>query len=838
MKNLYFLVFGLLIFGAKLKAQDVPLTYYLPDITYDSSVPTPKEFLGYQIGDWHISHDQLNHYLRAVEASSDRAVIEDYARSHEGRPLFAMVFSSNKNMTNLEEIKKDRQNIYKNKSSKNRPIVIYQGYSIHGNESSGANAAALMAYYMAAGQSAELDKLRSEAIVIIDPCFNPDGLHRFSTWANSHKSKTLVADPHSREFHEVWPGGRTNHYWFDLNRDWLPAVHPESQGRLAKFHEWKPNILTDHHEMGSHNTYFFQPGIPSRTNPITPAKNQDLTYKIAEFHAAQLDEIGSLYYSQESFDDFYYGKGSTYPDVNGCIGILFEQASARGHLRETENGLLSFPFTIRNQVATSLSTQKAGLSLKKELIDFQDNFYAGIGTAKLDGNTSGYSFKLSKDRSSVQNFIGLLQRHQIDVYPSKNGDQFYVPMDQAQRYLIKTMFEKNTSFVDSLFYDVSTWTMPLAYNLESASVSASALKNFDLSNPLTEVPEWKAEVVGGKSSYAYAFEWDDHYAPRLLYKLQSLGLRTKVSNSKFSSETSEGKKEFNYGSIIIPIQNQELTSTELYSKIKDLIRDLPIDIYNLKTGFTPVGVDLGSPSMGNLKKPEILLVGGDGASSYDVGEVWHLLDQRYEIPVTILESKSLGRTNLDRYNVIILVNGNYSAVDKLMAWTKAGGTLITCRGASQWAANQKLLNAKIKTVNKPKSPNRRPYEKASHDHGAQFIGGAIFEISLDLSHPIAYGYRNDRLPIFKKGRMVLETSSNPYATPAVYTESPLMSGYISKPNLNNLKGTAAIIISGHGRGRTIGFTDNPNFRGFWYGTNKLFANAIFFGHTISRSTME
>jgi len=442
MKNLFLLVFAFLILSIEISAQDVPLTYYLPDIKYDSSIPTPKQFLGYQIGDWHISHDQLNHYLRAIDKSSERAVIEDYARSHEGRPLFAMVFSSEKNMSNLEEIKKDRQKIYNNRSSKERPLVIYQGYSIHGNESSGANAAALMAYYMAAGQSAELDKLRSEAIIIIDPCFNPDGLHRFSTWANSHKSKTLVADPHSREFHEVWPGGRTNHYWFDLNRDWLPAVHPESQGRLAKFHEWKPNILTDHHEMGSHNTYFFQPGIPSRTNPITPAKNQDLTYKIAAFHAAQLDEIGSLYYSQESFDDFYYGKGSTYPDVNGCIGILFEQASARGHLRETENGLLSFPFTIRNQVATSLSTQKAGMSLKSELIDFQDNFYAGISSAKLDGGVTGYSFKLSEDRSSVQNFIGLLHRHQIKVYPSKNKDAYFVPIDQAQRYLIKTCLKK------------------------------------------------------------------------------------------------------------------------------------------------------------------------------------------------------------------------------------------------------------------------------------------------------------------------------------------------------------------------------------------------------------
>ena len=227
-----------------LSAQDHPLSYYLPDIEYNSKIPTPKEFLGWQIGDWHLSHDLLQTYLKAVAEKSDRVYIEEYARSHEGRPLMGLVFTSVENQRNITQIKADRNEIFKGKGDANRPVVIYQGYSIHGNESSGANAAALIAYYLAAGQSNEVKELLNETVIIIDPCLNPDGLNRFASWANVHKSDVLNSDVNGREFDEAWPRGRTNHYWFDLNRDWLPLIHPESIGRLQMFHTWKPNILT------------------------------------------------------------------------------------------------------------------------------------------------------------------------------------------------------------------------------------------------------------------------------------------------------------------------------------------------------------------------------------------------------------------------------------------------------------------------------------------------------------------------------------------------------------------------------------------------------------------
>ncbi len=824
----YFLLFYCFVTTSIVFAQDKPITYYLPDITYDQNITTPEEFLGWPIGNWHISHDLLQTYLKTIASQSDRVYVEQYANSHEGRPLMGLIFSSPDNQRNIEQIKKERSEIFEGKGDKDRPVVIYQGYSIHGNESSGANAAVLMAYYLAAGQSAEIRDMLEESVIIIDPCLNPDGLNRFASWVNTHKSKNLNSDPNGREFQEAWPRGRTNHYWFDLNRDWLPLVHPESIGRLEMFHTWKPNILTDHHEMGSDRSFFFQPGIPTRTNPITPQKNQDLTAQIGKFHAAELDKIGSLYYSQESFDDFYYGKGSTYPDVNGCIGILFEQASSRGHLQETENGDLSFPFTIRNQVATSLSTQRAGYALRKELKEFQNEFYSGSSKSG-----QAYVIEEKKDKTRLNKFVELLLRHQIKVY-KKDNNQYVVPLNQPQHLLIGTIFESNTQFRDSLFYDVSTWTMPLAYNLNaskkgSVSVNKSDLvTQADLDNP----------VLHGKSDYGYVFTWDDYYSPRLLYALLDKGVRARVASKPFGMNLKGQQLDFTIGSIIIPSQNQNLSSDEIYTLIQKNIKGSHIEVYPIETGMGTAEVDLGSPSMDHLELPKIMMVVDGSVTSYDAGEVWHLLDQNYNIPITMVSASNVNANVLKDYNTVVLVNGSNINVSAIKTWTEQGGVLITFKGATNWAINNGLTKANVK--GKSQSSRRgvtREYRNAAAERGAQFVGGAIFESQLDLSHPLAYGYHNASLPIFKRGTLALDYTSNPYAQPITYKSSPLLSGYISSPNQRHMANSAAAVVSGAGRGRVISFVDNTNFRGFWYGTHKLFANAIFFGSTISGNTV-
>lgn len=848
-------LFCLLSFG--LYGQKKDLNYYLPEITYNPDIPTPQSFLSYQIGEWHISHDQQLMYMKALAAASPRIELREYARTYENRPLVYLIITSEANMQRIDDLQAQHVQLSDPAQSdgmdrSDMPAVIYQGFSIHGNEPSGGNAAPLVAYYLAAGQSAEVQQLLDEVVILLDPCFNPDGFHRFSTWVNMHKNKNLIADPQDREYNEPWPRGRTNHYWFDLNRDWLPLQHPESRGRLKVFHEWKPNVLTDHHEMGTNATFFFMPGEPQRTNPITPPLNQELTGKIGDYHAKALDEIGSLYYSKEGYDDFYYGKGSTYPDANGCIGILFEQASSRGHLQESINGELSFPFTIRNQVTTALSTQAAAVGLRGELLDYQKNFYSSAMAEAKKDNRGAYVFGEAHDPGRLQAFVRVLQQHQIELYRPKRevtvdgkaydpASSYIVPLEQSQYRLIRGIFETMTTFNDSLFYDVSTWTLPMAFNIPYGALSkrdgvadllGSKIESTDAAVTTTR-PEF--------SNYAYLLEWDHYYAPKALFKVLDKNLRAKVATESFILNG----REYQPGTIMVPARNQSMDARAIHRQLIDISQASGVRFLAVSTGLTPEGIDLGSRSFLPLKRPKVLLLGGYGVSSYEAGEVWHLLDQRYDIPITIVELEQFNRINLERYNTIILVDGSYnsintSGVDKLKEWVQGGGNIVASKGAVQWLSSKGLAGVEFrKESQEDKQPKPlRPYGKLSEDRGADVIGGAIFEVKLDLSHPIAFGFRNEKLPVFRRGTLFFERSENAYATPARYTDEPLLSGYISDGNLKQLSGSAAVVISGTGSGKVVCLADNPNFRAFWYGTNKLFANALFFGDIISSRAME
>ena len=305
-------------------------TTYVPAVT-DSTLPTPQEALGFQVGEWHARHDQIQRYFEKLAAASGRAQLEVIGYTHEQRPLLQMIISSEQNLQRLDQIRQQHIAAARRGEELNSdaPVIIWLGYSVHGNEPSGANAAVLLAQYLAAADSEEVRNWLNNAVILLQPTLNPDGHDRFAIWANMHKGAAPVADPQHREHNEPWPNGRPNHYWFDLNRDWLLLQHPESRARIAQYQQWLPNVVGDYHEMGTNSSYFFQPGIPSRNYPLTPKRNFELTKALAKYHAAALDQAEQLYYTEESFDDFYVGKGSTYPDIQGSVGILFEQASSR-----------------------------------------------------------------------------------------------------------------------------------------------------------------------------------------------------------------------------------------------------------------------------------------------------------------------------------------------------------------------------------------------------------------------------------------------------------------------------------------------------------------------------
>ncbi|TMU57229.1 M14 family metallopeptidase [Flagellimonas algicola] len=836
MKHFNFLL--LILLGLNLTAQNVTLDYYLPDnLNYDPSIPKPADVIGHEVGEWHVTHDKLVFYMQQLAAASDRITLEDRGKTFEGRPILLLTVTSPKNHQNIESIREQHlelSNGIGNTNNSEMPVVVYQGFSIHGNEPSGSNAALAYAYYLAAAQGPEFEAMLNDMVILLDPSFNPDGLQRFAYWANTNKSINLNPDTNEREYHEVWPGGRTNHYWFDMNRDWLPVQLPESRARIASFHQWLPNILTDHHEMGTNSTFFFQPGEPSRVNPLTPHINQDLTREIGTYHAKALDKIGSLYYSEENYDDYYYGKGSTFPDVNGSIGILFEQGSSRGHIQESENGILTFPFTIRNQFTTALSTIEAAKNMRTKLLDYQQKFYADMKTEVGRSRTKAIVFGDSKDAAKTHHLAEILNRHQIkfhelanDVTISgkqyKKGASYVVPMNQKNPKLIQAMFEKRTTFKDSLFYDVSAWTFPLAFNVDYANLST-------LSNAGAEVTDFQAPKggVNQKSNYAYLFEWHEYYTPKALNQITSKGLRAKVAKSPF---TLEGKT-YDYGTIMVPVQNQKLDADQLYNFLNKVAQESQIQLTAVSTGLTR-GIDLGSNDFDPIKKQKVAILVGDGVRSYDAGEVWHLFDTRYEMKITKLDTRDFDDVDLDRYTDLILPSGwssnllNKEGADKIKAWVKSGGTVIGYRTAVDWFKKNEFI--KVDAKKDTLVATNVPFDQKNDFTGAQVTGGAIFEAKQDRSHPINYGYKNDRLALFRNTNIYLKPEKNSYDNPIQYTNDPLLSGYISEENAELIKNSVPFKVKRLGKGRVILFTDNTNFRAFWYGTNKLLMNAIFFG---------
>jgi hypothetical protein len=852
MKRMIMLVVALII-SLSIKAQ-VTLDYFLPkDVQYKKEIPTPKQFTGHEVGEWHFTHDQLYFYMLELARLSDRAVWEEYARSYEDRPLGHLIISSPENIKNLELIRQQHIQLCDPSASdksdiKNMPLFIKLGYGVHGNESSAQNASAIVAYYLIAGEGDKINELLKNTVILIDPALNPDGMQRHSTWVNSAKSMNNNPDPNSFEFNEPWPGGRTNHYWFDLNRDYIMLQHPESVGRVAAFYKWRPNINTDHHEMGANSTFFFQPGVQSRNNPLTPEDNQKLTAEIGKYHEKYLDAIGSLYYTEESYDDFYVGKGSSYPDIHGSVGILFEQAGVKGHLRETPGGLLSFPYAIRNQFTVSLSTLDAGMEMRTKLLESQRSFYKEAYVQADKYPVKAYLFTEPEDKGRLNAFMENLLEHHIKIFKLakdvvKNGIQYkavssyVVPLKQNEFRFIGSLFEPVKEFTDSVFYDISTWVLPMSFNIAYAAVNNVKDMEGLTGEELVRPPLTEGKLITNGEPYAYLFEWSEYYAPKALYRLQNKGIIARVSTDKFVCDDGVLKKEFSYGTILIPVTGQKISGNELHKLLYSVATDCGITIYGTTTGLTPKGIDLGSNGFSVLQKPSVIMFTGEGSNSSDAGEIWHLMDTRFKIPVTMVTPAKFSQVDLSRYNVLIVTGSpdiNSGAVESIKTWNRKGGTIIGYEGGNNWLSKNKLADIEF-VPSAALGVKDGIYAKRSGDNQVQLIPGSIFETKLDLTHPLCFGYSNVNLPVFKTSPSAAKKDSNVYNNPITYTSNPLLSGYCTKENAERIKGSAFASIHGN---RIISLYDNTNFRAIWYGTNKIFMNAVFFGQIIVKGNPE
>ena len=829
-----------------------PTTYWPDDVKWNRKIDTPKEFFGFEIGQRHLDHAKLVTYLQRISSQSNRISVQQYGTTYGGRPLLLLTISSPENLSKIETIRKSHHQLADPKLSvsvdiANLPAVINMGYGVHGDEASATNCSALVAHYLAAAQGEEVETWLKNCVVLLDPSLNPDGFNRFANWVNGYRGRVPNADPQHREHNQAWPSGRVNYYWFDLNRDWLPLEHPESRSRMRWYHAWKPNVVLDFHEMGTNTTYFFQPGVPNRTNPLTPQKNIELTKKFAEFHGRALDQRGSLYFTQERFDDFYMGKGSTYPDLHGAVGILFEQASARGHVQRNQDGRLTFHQAIANHFTTSLSSLRATSQLSEELLEYKRGFYYDSVESSRREERSAYVFSCEGNRTRLQDFANVLLAHDIECYWAKDemevdgvrlakDGSLVVPLEQPEYRFLKSLLMRRKNFKENIFYDVSSWTLPLAYGLQQQTVTSK----LDFAKlRLAKQNERQRSGAGlPNEAIAYAVDWRDDKCCRLLNRMLRKEINVKVATRPFSVVTDArgNRKSLGRGTLLVQLGIQKQKAR--------MIGELLTDYARRSGGVTPIlsglslsGPDIGSDQFRKIAAPKIAMPVGPGISQYEAGEVWHSLDQRHGIPLTMLDSKRFGKYDLREYQTFVFPSGKYHEWDQetweaVAAEIKNGGTAIAI--GSSCDSVRKFLTGKQEVSGDQQVEGavttQLEFDSRAKTKALQLISGAIFKTKIDLTHPLFYGFSSNRMPVFRNHASFLKPSENPYLSPAIYDKNaPHMAGYCSQENVEKFKTSASVVVIPMGKGRLIQISDNPNFRAFWHGTNRMFLNAIFFG---------
>ncbi len=828
MKKIWFL---LVLLPGLIHAE--PLEYFLPkgDL-YNATLPSPDVYLGQDLGDRHLRHDQLVSYFKFLAAGSANAQLVQYGETNEGRPLLLLAISSKSNIDNLDQVKKDKNT-----------LKIWNGFSVHGDESSGSNASVLYAWYLLATNNPEVKKYLENTVVLIDPSFNPDGLARFTTHVNNSRSVTTVKDPNDISHKERWPTGRTNHYWFDLNRDWLLLTQTESKARVAMFQDWHPHVLTDHHEMGASSSFFFQPGVPSRKNPKITAENQMLTAKIAEHHAKALDAVGQTYYSKESFDDFYPGKGSTYPDLQGSIGILFEQSTANGGVMNTSNGERSLATGVRNQFLTALSTVKGADANRRAILDYQNNFFKNAQAQAAKSNAAGYLVDVSDNAYRGKQLLEFLKSHQIEVKnlavnksvagkSFKKNQAFYLSLNQKQTTLLQSFFSADTSFNDNTFYDVSSWHLGMAWGLPFTSTNSAVEGNDDFS-ALNVKNQYK------KGALNYVFDWHSGNAAAALHYLMQLNVPVRISSKPLHVD---GVK-VPAGSFLI--EGNAQSEDQLFSTLSTITDAFSVKWYPVSTALAQSGIDLGSSNVQQVKQPKVMMVVGEGIDAYQAGSIWHLFDTQVYLPLTKVYSHQLSRIDFNDYSHIILPSGNYkNSLNKntqaaLKTWVKQGGTLIGLQKGAQFIEQlQTSKEDKKDTPDEEKATvTRLSYADYDKNQAERVLGGAIVAADADLTHPLAFGTKNNTQYALMKGSSVLKASDNPFATPLQITEKVRAAGFVSDHWQEKLKNKPLVVAEKSGRGQFIKFGFNPNFRAFWKGTQQWLINSIFQSKLIRNTTL-
>jgi len=788
-------------------------------------IQSPAEFLGYELGDSFTRHHKVvEYYQQLAAADPDRVVLEKYGETNEGRPLYLVFLGSKNSISNREQIRVNHLKTLVGESTEDYSIV-WLSYNVHGNESVSTEASMKTAFELLTEKSHFLDN----TLVIIDPCINPDGRDRYVNWYNQTKNKRIQPDPNSAEHFEPWHSGRTNHYVFDLNRDWVWMTQVESKARLPLYQKWQPQIHVDFHEQGVNQPYYFAPAAEPLHEVITDFQKQ-FQDEIGRNHAKYFDANGWLYFTKERFDLLYPSYGDTYPTFHGAIGMTYEQGgSGRAGLaiRNSEGNLLTLKDRIEHHFTTGISTvemaSKNGERLQREMANFVQEGLDDPKTYILSGNTD-----------NLKALTQLLDKHQINYGQGKGSlvsgydyrsqtqkrikadeNSLIIPAGQTKNKLIQVLLEPRTKLSDSITYDITAWSLPFTYDVNALLSTKKVPYNNGYSVSSIAAIE--------KGAFAYVMNYNGFSSLKALAALLDRGMTVRTSYSDFKI----AKNSFQAGSsILLAAENPNLENT-----LERISQEFEVSFKAVSTGFVDQGKDFGSPSVTKTKAIKIALLKGNGISSYNFGEWWHFLENDLDYPVSVLDTEYLGYYDLDNYDVLIMPDGNYrgfndNTLNSIEKWVSDGGKLIAQSGALSALSRQGNFNIKLKDTEQPSTDPLLPYELQEREGIKNYITGAVFKTKVDSTHPVAYGYDSNYYGLKLNSEAYELLPSGNLASFA--GDATPIAGFAGSNTLEPLSNSLFIGAENHGRGNVVYFTDNPVFRGFWFGAKRFVANALFF----------
>ncbi|MCH4823596.1 M14 family metallopeptidase [Gramella lutea] len=797
---------------------------------------SPSDFLGYELGSQFSRHADVVNYFKHVAENSPLVEYHTYGKTNERRPLTYAIISSEENMADLEKIRKAHLNNAGIGSSteNSETAIVWLSYNVHGNEASSTEASMKTLYSLITEKT---DWLKN-TIVIIDPCINPDGRDRYANWYNQVKTEPYNIYQNAAEHNEPWPGGRPNHYLFDLNRDWAWATQIETKQRLKVYNEWLPHIHVDFHEQGINDPYYFAPAAEPFHEIITPFQ-REFQKTIGKNHARYFDKNGWLYFTGERFDLLYPSYGDTYPTYMGAIGMTYEQA---GHGRaglgiKTDEGyILTLKNRLEHHHTTGLSTIEVASSNASELNKEFQNYFANE-----DFVYKSYALNGSYDK--LKTLKELLNRHQIKYSYSGSGrvsgysfrengngnlnsdeNTLIVSTDQPKGKMVKVLFEPKTKLMDSLTYDITAWSLPYAYGLE-------AIASTKIINGSGRPEKQIIENIANPDAAGYITKWNSMKDANFLAELLQNDIKVRFSEVPFMSNG----KEFAPGSLIIT-KSDNLQKPEFDSKVIELADSHQRQLLTAETSFAGSGPDFGSSDIKIINQQKIGLLKGDEVSSLNFGEIWYFFEQDLNYPVTPINSSYFDRIDLDEFDVLIIPEGWYidflveDTLEKVTSWIKAGGKLIAIGNAVGAFKNKEgfgIAENKIEEKDTTAThPNLTPYSKRERESIKNLITGSIIKTKIDNSHPMAFGYEDTyfSLKLSSDSYQLLSEGYN-----ISYIEEPeIVSGFAGSEALKKLNNSLVFGEVPMGKGSVIYMVDNPLFRAFWENGKLFFANAIFF----------